>query len=472
MSGKGNTLDRFLVPESIAVFGSMQEKGFFGAGIIIKDLLKWDYKGPLYPVHPSAYTVHGLNVFRDLDDVDGIPALAVVVTSYRNVPAIMEQCGRKGVKSMIIVSDGFAETGDEGIKRQQELINMARSFGIRIIGPNTVGIFNAADRISTVPYEKGYDYKEKGQLSIVTQTGMYGPQAMAWNEYNSGINKVIDLGNMCDIDETDCLEYLETDEGTSVVSLYMEHTRRAAAFRQAARNVSLKKPLLCLKPGKSSGAAHAMASHTGSMAGNDSLYTALFEQSGIIRVEEYEDLRDCATPFIRYPLPRGNRLGVITFSGAVGIQTIDAAETFGLTSSNLTSKSRNKLDLLHESLGRHPIDLGPVSATAGFEVFNIYERCFDILKKDDTVDCIYLNAYVSYALKPEFYNDLLSHIGNYREKPVVAWAYGPSKQLVMEFSELAESHGIPAFFTTAKSIRSLGYMVHYAGWRKNNENRG
>jgi acyl-CoA synthetase (NDP forming) len=207
-----------------------------------------------------------------------------------------------------------------------------------------------------------------------------------------------------------------------------------------------------------------MASHTGSMAGNDSLYKALFEQTGVIRVEEYEDLRDCATPFIRYPLPRGNRLGVITFSGAVGIQSIDAAESAGLALSNLTAESRKKLDLIHKTLGGHPIDIGPVSATAGVKIFEIYKECFDILQNDESVDCIYINTYVSHGLKPEYYSELLQYIGNCRQKPLAAWSYGPSRPLVLEFGELAESIGIPFFLTTAKAIRSLGYMARYAGW--------
>ncbi|MCK9275512.1 MAG: CoA-binding protein [Syntrophales bacterium] len=471
MNGNGSILARFLLPDSIAVFGSMQEDWFFGAGVIIKDLLKWNYRGSIYPVHPSARRVYGCKVFKSMKDIDEIPALAVIVTSYRHVPKILAECGAKGVKAAVIVSDGFGEAGPEGIAREQELVNIARSCGMRIIGPNTVGIFNAADRISTVPYEKGYEYNEKGGLSIITQTGMYGPQAMAWNEYDSGINKVIDLGNMCDVDETDCLEYLVNDDETAIVSLYMEHTRRPEAFRKAAGNLSLKKPLLCLKPGKSSGAAKAMASHTGSMAGNDSLYMSLFRQTGVIRVEEYEDLRDCATPFLRYPLPKGNRLGIITFSGAVGIQSIDAAEKAGLALSVLTAESRKELSSIHNTLEGHPIDIGPVSATAGTEIFTIYKHCFDVLKKDETVDCIYLNTYVSHGLKPDYYNELFQYIGSCREKPVALWSYGPSGQLVSECGKLSESFGIPFFYTTAKAIRSLGYMARYAGWIKQSTNR-
>ncbi len=318
-------LTAFLNPRSIAVFGSMRENGFFGAAVIIKDLLKGGYHGALYPIHPSANTVYGKKVYRTLEDIDTTPELAVIVTSYRSVPDILHQCGSRGIRSVIVVSDGFAEVGPEGAEREKRIVSIAASYGMRIIGPNTVGIFNAADVISTVPYDRGYEYNGTGGLSIITQTGMYGPQAMAWNEYRPGINKVIDLGNMSDIDEADCLEYLEGDEKTAVISLYIEHSRRPRKLKETARRISLKKPILCLKPGVTPEAAVAMASHTGSLAGNENLYRGLFNQSGIIRVEEYEDLRDCATPFLRYPLPRGNRLGIITFSGSIGIQCIDTA---------------------------------------------------------------------------------------------------------------------------------------------------
>lgn len=461
-----HVLNDFLAPGSIALFGSMKENEFFGAGVIISDLLKGGYRGAIYPVHPSADTAYGIRVYSRLQDIDTVPELAVIVTSHRNVPEILHQCGHQGVKSVIVVSDGFGEIGPEGEKRQEKLLQIAESYGIRIIGPNTVGIFNAADAISTVPYDRGYEYNGTGGLSIITQTGMYSPQAMAWNEYHPGVNKVIDLGNMSDVDETDCLEYLGEDDGTTVISMYIEHSRRPRALKETARRVSTKKPILCLKPGISPGAATAMASHTGSLAGNETLYRGLFNQSGIIRVEEYEDLRDCATPFLRYPLPRGNRLGVITFSGAIGIQCIDTAEASGLTLGALSEASTQSLMRIDPSLGGHPVDVGPASATAGEGLLTMYRQAFDLLAADGNIDCLYVNTYLSHIVRPEYYDGLLKHIGAFRDKPVVAWAYGTSGRLVEEFGVLAESHGIPFFFTTRKAIRSLGYMARYSVWKR------
>ena len=465
MTRKTHRLDSFFNPASVALFGSMQENWFFGAGVIIGDLLKWNYQGRIYPIHPTAQTVYGIPVYKELKDVETIPELAVVVTSFRHVPGILRQCGAKGIKAVVIVSDGFGEAGPEGKIRQEELIRIARSYKMRVMGPNTVGIFNSENWFTTVPYDRGYDYNKQGKLSVITQTGMYSPQAMAWNEYEAGVNKVIDLGNMCDIDETDCLDYLGQDDGTEVISLYMEHSRRASTFLDVLKKVSLKKPVLCLMPGGSPGAAAAMASHTGSLAGNADLYRTFMRQCGAQLVTEYEDLRDCATPFLRYPLPKGNRLGVLTFSGAIGIQSIDTAEAQGLKLGELSPASRRQLAALSDTLGGHPIDVGPASATAGAQIFDVYKACFDILRKDENIDCIYLNAYISHGLKPAYYEDLLRYIGSCREKPIVSWCYGPAKQLVIEFGEMAERSGIPFYSTTVKAVRSLSCMAGYARWK-------
>lgn len=465
MTRKAHRLVPFFNPQSVALFGSMQENWFFGAGVIIGDLLKWNYRGQIYPIHPTAHTVYGIKVYKNLGEVDAVPDLAVIVTSFKHVPGILRQCGTKGVRAAVIVSDGFGEAGSEGKIRQEELIQIAKSYGIRVMGPNTVGVFNSESCFTTVPYDRGYEYTTKGRLSIITQTGMYSPQAMAWHEYEAGINKIIDLGNMCDVDETDCLEYLGGDKSTNVISLYMEHSRRPRMFLDVLKKVSMKKPVLCLRPGGSPGAAAAMASHTGSMAGNADLYQAVLRQGGALRVEEYEDLRDCATPFLRFPLPKGNRLGVITFSGAIGIQCIDAAEANGLSLGKLSPESRQKLTAISDTMGSHPIDVGPASATAGAEIFNMYEKCFNILRADENIDCIYLNAYVSHGLKPAYYEELLRYIGSCREKPIVCWCYGPSRQLVLEFGVLAECLGIPFYLNSRKAVRSLSYMAKYARWK-------
>ena len=460
-----HALDVFMNPKSVAVFGSMLEGWFFGAGVVVKELLESGYKGVIYPVHPTARMVNGLKVYQDILDIEGPIDLAVIITSYKHVPDIIRKCGRKGVRAAVVVSDNFAESGAEGKKRQDDLIELAKAAGIRLIGPNTLGVFNVTDAFTTIPYEKGYNGIKKGPLGVITQTGMYGPQAVPLGEYAFGVSKIIDLGNMCDIDEVDCLEYLGNDHATKVISLYAEHTLRPKRFLEVAGRISREKPILCLKGGRSPEAAQAMASHTGSMAGDDLLYEALFRQAGIIRVQEYEDLLDCAKTFISQPLPTGNRLGIITLTGAMGIACIDAAASAGLALGELSPDSREKLAQIHPTLRGHPIDLGPASAANGIELFSFYTRCFDILMEDENIDCIYVNTYISSYMNPENYREVLQHMSTKRSKPVVTWSYGPSSQAVRQLASLTEAQGIPFYTTTNHAIRTLGYMARYAQWK-------
>jgi acyl-CoA synthetase (NDP forming) len=457
----------FLHPQGVALFGSMKEGWFFGAGVVIKDLIELGYTGAVCPVHPSAEQVYGLKVSRDICGIDAPIDLAVIITSYRQVPEILRKCAARGIRSAVVVSDGFGEHGPEGRARQEEMLGIARESGIRIIGPNTLGVFNPQGRFTTNPYEKGYRTPPEGPLSIITQTGMYGSQAAPFLDYSFGIRSIVDLGNMCDIDETDCLEYFGHDPGTGVISLYMEHTRRPRELLEKAREISKLKPILCLKAGRSSEAADAMASHTGSLAGSDGLYDALLRQAGIIRVDEYEDLYDCAKVFCPGILPRGNRLGIITLTGAIGIQCIDLGAEAGLRPGLLTSPSRDKLAGISATLGGHPIDLGPVSAADGLSLFKHYITCFDILMRDPEVDCIYMNFFIGSYMAPGLYEDVFKHIESNMRKPVVMWTYGPVKELVTALNALGESHGIPAYETTGKAIRSLGHLVRYARWREN-----
>ena len=165
----------FFQPQGIAVFGSMKEDWFFGAGVVVKELQGLGYTGSIHPIHPTAQSVYGLKVYPDISQVEGRVDLAVIATSYRSVPGILKACGSKGVKAVVVISDGFAENGDDGRARQDEIVEIARAMGIRIIGPNTLGIYKPHSGVSTIPYEKGCIIPPKGGLSIITQTGIVRP---------------------------------------------------------------------------------------------------------------------------------------------------------------------------------------------------------------------------------------------------------------------------------------------------------
>lgn len=461
---KRHLLDYFLNPKSIALIGTVKEGWFFGGGVIIKDLLGFPYKGAIYPIHPSLKETMGIKVFPNIKEVPGRIELAVIMTSYRYVPQVMMECGEKGVKAVVVVSDGFGELGSEGRKRQEELVEIARSFKMRIIGPNTVGVVDNIKGVSTIPYEKGYDAIKKGSLSIISQTGMYGSQALPFDDYTFGISKIFDLGNMCDINETDCLEYLEEDEDTKVISMYIENIKKGRAFIDVAKRVSKKKPILCLKSGKSADAARAVASHTGSMAGDDMIYDGLFKQTGVVRVDEYEDLLDCAKAFIYQPLPKGNRLGIITLSGANSILTIDDAKRHGLVLADISEGSKRQLNQINPLLGRNPVDLGPASAAFGLEIFNFYTRCIDIFMQDNNVDSIFVVLYATNILRAEYYEDVFKAVSKKNTKPIVIWSYGTAERYNRELALIAEGYNIPHYTTSPKAIKALGCMTKYVRW--------
>jgi acyl-CoA synthetase (NDP forming) len=228
----------------------------------------------------------------------------------------------------------------------------------------------------------------------------------------------------------------------------------------------MKKPVLCLKGGRSPESAGALASHTGSLAADDRLYEGLFRQTGVVTVDDYRDLLDCAKPFLYQPLPTGNGLGIISFSGAIGIQCIDAARLSGLIPAKLSVASQERLSRIHPLMGGHPIDLGPAMAVAGLEVFDFYRKSYETLMEDNAVDCIYFNAYVSALVKPEHYSEFFEYISEHREKPAVMWCYGSSGEHLRELAVLAETFRIPCYETTRKAVRALGYMHRYAAWKR------
>ncbi|MCD6569672.1 MAG: CoA-binding protein [Deltaproteobacteria bacterium] len=461
---KRHFLDHFLNPKSIALIGTVKEGWFFGGGVIIKDLLHFSYKGRIYPIHPSIKEVMGIKVFPNIKEVPDHIELAVIMTSYKYVSQLIRECGEKGVRSVVVVSDGFGELGNEGRRRQDELVEIAKSFKMRIIGPNTLGVFDNINGFTTIPYEKGYESIKKGPLSIISQTGMYGPQALPFDDYNFGINKIFDLGNMCDVSETDCLEYLEKDEDTKVISMYIENIKRGRDFIDVAKRVSQKKPILCLRSGRSADAAAAMASHTGSIVGDDMIYDGLFKQTRVIRVEEYEDLLDCAKGFIFQPLPKGNRLGIITLSGANSIMTIDDAQRYGLVLADISEESKKQLHKINPLLGKNPVDLGPATAVLGAEIFNFYTRCVDVFMQDNNIDSIFVVLYATNILRPEYYEDIFKAINRKNTKPIVVWSYGTAEKHNKDLASIAEGYTIPCYTTSLKAIRTLGYMAKYVDW--------
>jgi acyl-CoA synthetase (NDP forming) len=329
-------LKTFFEPEGVAVIGSFKE-GVFGGYVVIKSLLEAGYKGKIYPVNPGGYKeVLGLTVYPSPKEIPGHADVALLMINARYVPGVIRACAEKGIKAIVLVADGFAERDEEGARLQEEVVALAKSLGVRIIGPNTAGIANAMNGFNPCPYDAGYYRFEKGGVAICSQTGMINPQAYAYGDLGYGLSKICDFGNKCDLDECDFLEYLENDADTRVISVYVESVKDGERFLAVCKRVASKKPLLLLKLGATKAGAQASASHTGSLAIDDKIFDAVCRQSGVLRLDQFTEMFEMPRFFDSQPLPRGNRFGMVSYTGAVGVAAVDEGAKYGLVRATLS----------------------------------------------------------------------------------------------------------------------------------------
>jgi acyl-CoA synthetase (NDP forming) len=460
-----SNLSLFFEPKSVAVIGSMRE-GYFGGYVVIKTLLNAGFKGKIFPVNPSYQKVVGLKVYPSLKDIPEKIDLVFLIINRRAVPDMMRICADKRIKAAVVVADGFAERDEEGAKLQSEVLGVARQAGIRIIGPNTAGVANPANGFIPDPYEMGYEKVKVGGIAVCAQTGMINPQAFPYGDLHYGVSKICDFGNKGDVDECDMLEYLGNDQQTKVITMYLESIRDGRRFLKLSKRVTSKKPVLILKSGRTKEGAKVSASHTGSLAVDDQIFDAGCKQAGIIRLEKFGELFELPKIFDAQPLPRGGRLGIVTFTGAVGVLAIDEAAKYGLSASKLSPESSAKLNAIFPGLAKTIVDIGPPMAVIG-DYMGIYSKILEDVLEDDTLDCLFNVIWTSpFESVVEEYLKLYKKIkGKYR-MTIATWIYGPSIPLVQEMSSQMEDLGFPVFRDPEISIKALGIAYQYAIHKK------
>jgi acetyltransferase len=383
---KKSAMELFFEPKSVAVVGSLKE-GHFGGYVVIKSLLNAGFAGKIFPVNPSYQEVLGLKVYPSVKEIAGKIDLVLIMINRRSVPDVLRECAEKGIRSVIVVADGFAERDAEGARLQNEIVEMAKKAGMRVIGPNTAGIVNTANGLTADPYESGYEKVKAGGVAICGQTGMINPQAFPYADLHYGVSKICDYGNKCDVDECDLLEYLESDPATKVIAMYLEGIRDGRRFLDISQRVTANKPVLILKSGRTKEGVNVSASHTGALAIDDQIFNAACKQAGIIRLEKFRELFELPKIFSLQPLPRGNRLGIVTFTGAVGVLAVDEGAKYGLSVARLSPKIAGKLNTIFPGLGKPMVDIGPPLAVNNY--MTVY---FDILRTvlgDDNIHCLF-----------------------------------------------------------------------------------
>jgi acetyltransferase len=353
-------LHKIFQPESIAVVGASSRAGTVGNDIF-RNLLYAEFNGSVYPVNPKAKGICGVHCYASLADIPAPVDLAMLIIPATAVLSAVQQAIDKGVKGLVVISAGFKEIGPEGAELEGKLRDLVRSAGIPLIGPNCLGVINTDPAVS-MNAAFGRKMPAAGNLAFLSQSGALCTSVLDYaEERHMGFSKFISFGNKADVNEIDLLGYLAKDEKTQVIAMYLEDISNGRQFIEMCAEISWKthKPMLCLKSGRSPEGAKAVSSHTGSLAGSDSVYDALLLQSGVQRVDTIAELFDCAALYCTQPLPKGNRIAIVTNAGGPGIMATDTAMRQGLKLSELSedTKATLKKSLPATASLRNPIDV-------------------------------------------------------------------------------------------------------------------
>ncbi len=379
-----NALKLFFNPRAVAVIGASRQRGTIG-GEIFHNLLSYGFNGPVYPVNPTAEVVQSVPAYRSVEAIPGPVDLAIIVVPAKRVVEVVAECGRKGVKALVVISAGFSETGGAGQEGQAELLRVCRASGMRLIGPNCMGIANTDPEVLLdATFAPGVP--PQGRVGFSSQSGALGLAIIEYaNSLGLGISTFVSVGNKADISGNDLLRYWESDDGTDVILLYLESFGNPKKFSQIARRVGRKKPIVVVKSGRSAAGARATSSHTGALiAASDVTVDALFRQAGVIRTDTLAELFDVASLLANQPLPRGHRVGIITNAGGPAILCADACEARGLEVPVLSQESQDKLRtfLLPSASATNPVDM-IASASA-----DDYRNAIEIVAADKNVDAL------------------------------------------------------------------------------------
>jgi acyl-CoA synthetase (NDP forming) len=384
---KKNGLAYFFEPQSVAVIGPLKE-GFFGGHPAIKNLLEAGFRGKIYPIDLSCSDVLGLKVHTSIKNLRQKIDLVMIVTDPKTIPTVMIECAERGVKAIIIVSDGFAERNEEGLLSEKKIFEIARQSGMRIIGPNTAGIINARNDLICCPYIMGQGKIRSGGIALCGQNRMISPHTFPYADFHYGVSKVCDLGNKSDVDESDMLEYLENDLPTKVIAMHIENIRDSKRFLEIARRVTHKKPLLVLRTGRTNQGGTASPPQTSSLLLDDQIFDTVCKQVGIIPLEKSGELLEIPKFFAYQPLPKGNKFGIISYTGMGAALAADEGAKYNLSVAKLSPETVTKLDAISPSLCKTIVDLGPLTALKS-DYMSVYPEILKVVLADDNIDCLF-----------------------------------------------------------------------------------
>jgi acetate---CoA ligase (ADP-forming) len=451
-------LTRFFRPERVAVVGASRDRHAIG-GLVFDNLLEGGFAGVVYPVNPNTPYVQGVATYPSLSACPEVPDMVLVSVPAPYVADIVDEAGELGVNAVCVISAGFSEAGDEGIARQVDLLERARGHGLRIIGPNCMGLLNGHEDVR-MNGTFSRTFPGPGRVSMSSQSGALGLAVLDHvNRLGLGISTFVSVGNKADISGNDLLLYWEEDEDTDVILLYLESFGNPRKFSRIARRVSRSKPIVAVKSGRTTAGVRAASSHTAAISSGDAAVDALFRQTGVIRTNTLTEMFDIATLIANQPVPRGGKVGILTNAGGPGILAADACEANGLEVPHLSERTRDQLnEFLPDEAGiTNPVDM-IASASA-----DAYGRALRILGEADEIDIVFV-IFIP-AGTTETSDVARALVDASRELPDGV----PVVPIFMSAEglppELAEAN-IPSFPFPESAARAMGRVVRHARWRR------
>ncbi len=433
----------FFEPRSVAVIGASKVPGKAGHEILV-NLLANGYQGKIFPINPGGEEILGYPSYRSVKEIPEAIDLAVFIVPAEKTLEPLKECAEKKVPAVVIASGGYAEVDEQGAHLQGEILKLARSAGMRIIGPNTSGVTSTPANLTTTFFPLGKI--RRGPISYIAQTGNFATHTMRWinTAENFGVARVAGLGNKIDVEDSEVLEYLGEDPETKGILIYVEGFREPRRFLEVAKKVTRKKPVILLKGGRTKAGAERVFSHTASLAGNDSVLDGALRQAGIARVRRYADLVNAAKGIAFQALPPGRNVSSFAPSGALGVVVADACESAGLQIARHSPASLKKLREISASwvTVSNPVDMSAVTPILG--PVEAYRKVTEILFADEGVDVIVAILLASPRIPVESYRFLPELSMKYPHKPIYV-SFTGDKPFFDEARDYLEKHSIPVF---------------------------
>ena len=450
-------MKRIFSPAGIAIIGASGDPSKLGYSTV-KNIIDGGYKGKIYPINPKADEILGLKCYMSVQEIPGKVDVAVIVIPAKNVADAVPALGEKGVAGAIVISSGFAEIGNNDLQR--ELVKKAMKSRVRILGPNIFGLYyTPADLCATFCTP----YTEKGGTALSCQSGGVGMAIIGYSRSNRmGVSAIVGVGNKCDVDEDDLIEFFGQDQNTKVIAMHVEDIKDGVAFVRAAGKISRQKPIIALKAGATASGERAAFSHTGALAGDDRIYSAAFAKAGIVRVSNLEDLLDCARSLGKMPAPKGENVLIVTGAGGLGVLLADACSKHQLQLMQLEKDLDQAFKKFIPPFGAtgNPVDI------TGGEPPETYEATIRLALEDDRIDALILGYWHTLITPPMAFAETVIRAKKAAEsvkapKPIVASLSGDIE--VERAASLLEAHGVPAFaYSSEKAVVVLGALYRWA----------